>query len=68
MTHGTARSAAETAAACPRRSCTAPHCRWLRPLGDGYDLPLDAFIWQLDAEAMAMLSSLGPLTAAAQSI
>jgi Zn-dependent protease with chaperone function len=44
------------------------HCRWLRPLGPGYDLPIDAFMWRLDADAMNVLRSLGPLTAAAHMV
>mgnify|MGYP002140073619 FL=1 len=23
-----------------------PTCRWLRPLGPGYDMPIDAFLWR----------------------
>ena len=43
-------------------------CRWLRPLGPGYDVPVDTFLWRLDADAMRVLRSLGPLTAAAHAI
>lgn len=43
-------------------------CRWLRPLGEGYTLPVEAFLWRLDAEAMMRLQSLGPVTAAAHHI
>lgn len=39
-----------------------PHCRWLRPLDPSYELPLDAFLWRLDGEAMMRLRSLGPVT------
>lgn len=40
-----------------------PRCRWLRPLDPAYELPLDAFLWRLDGEAMMRLRSLGPVTA-----
>lgn len=43
-------------------------CRWLRPLGVGYQLPVESFLWRLDAEAMMRLQSLGPVTAAAHHI
>lgn len=43
-------------------------CRWLRPLGAGYELPIEAFLWRLDADAMNVLRSLGPLTQAAHAI
>ena len=43
-------------------------CRWLRPLSDEYFLELDAFMWQMDAQAMAVLNNLGPLASAAHSI
>ncbi len=43
-------------------------CRWLRPLGVGYVLPVESFLWRLDAEAMMRLQSLGPVTAAAHHI
>ncbi|MBL8531381.1 MAG: hypothetical protein JNK94_06570, partial [Hyphomonadaceae bacterium] len=45
-----------------------PTCRWLRPIGPGYDLPVEAFMWRLDADAMRTLSGIGPLNAAAHSI
>lgn len=45
-----------------------PQCRWLRPLSDDYFLELDAFMWQMDAQAMAVLNNLGPLAAAAHNI
>jgi Zn-dependent protease with chaperone function len=45
-----------------------PRCRWLRPLGAEYRVDTDAFMWRLDAEAMAVLRGLGPLTAVAQEI
>ena len=43
-------------------------CRWLRPLGPGYEVPVDTFLWRLDADAMRVLRSLGPLTMAAHAI
>ena len=43
-------------------------CRWLRPLGREYKLPVDAFLWKFDADAMKALRSMGPLTTAAHSI
>ena len=43
-------------------------CRWLRPLGSGYEVPVDTFLWRLDADAMRVLRSLGPLTTAAHAI
>lgn len=45
-----------------------PTCRWLRPLGPGYQMPVDAFLWRLDADAMRTLAGIGPLNAAAHSI
>src|ERR1035437_1582991 len=44
------------------------YCRWLRPLYPGYELPIEAFLWRLDADAMNVLLSLGPLTMAAHAI
>ncbi len=43
-------------------------CRWLRPLAPDYALPVEAFLWRLDADAMNVLRSLGPLTQAAHAI
>ena len=43
-------------------------CRWLRPLHDGYDVDLNAFLWRLDADAMNVLRSMGPLTTAAHAV
>ena len=43
-------------------------CRWLRPLGPGYEMPAEAFIYDLDARAMAMLGSMAPLRSAAQAL
>lgn len=45
-----------------------PACRWLRPLGRGYQMPVEAFLWSLDAEAMRVLSGIGPLNAAAHAL
>ncbi|MEQ8860912.1 MAG: M48 family metalloprotease [Pseudomonadales bacterium] len=45
-----------------------PECRWLRPLGDDYFLEIDAFMWQMDAQAMSVLNGLGPLASAAHGI
>lgn len=45
-----------------------PRCRWLRPLAPDYDLPVEAFLWRLDAEAMMRLQSLGPVTAMAHHV
>jgi len=46
--------------------CSA--CRWLRPLGPNYDMPVEAFMWRLDADAMNVLRSIGPLNSAAHSL
>ena len=43
-------------------------CRWLRPLHESYDVDLNAFLWRLDADAMNVLRSMGPLTAAAHAV
>lgn len=43
-------------------------CRWLRPLHDTYDVDVNAFLWRLDADAMNVLCSMGPLTAAAHAV
>lgn len=45
-----------------------PSCRWLRPLGPGYQMPVEAFLWRLDADAMNTLAGIGPLNAAAHGI
>jgi Zn-dependent protease with chaperone function len=45
-----------------------PTCRWLRPLGPGYDMPVEAFMWRLDADAMNVLRSIGPLNSAAHAM
>jgi Zn-dependent protease with chaperone function len=44
------------------------NCRWLRPLAPGFRLPLEAFLWSLDAQAMAALAAIAPLKAAAQAL
>lgn len=43
-------------------------CRWLRPLAPGYLMDTQAFLWSLDAQAMTVLESLGPVTAAARAL
>ncbi|MGI9484935.1 MAG: M48 family metallopeptidase [Geminicoccaceae bacterium] len=45
-----------------------PTCRWLRPLGPGYMVDLDAFMWRFDAEGMRILNSTGPIASAAHGI
>jgi Zn-dependent protease with chaperone function len=52
----------------PVEQAYCPECRWLRPLGPDYHLPVGSFMWKYDADAMKALQSLGPLTAAAHSI
>lgn len=52
----------------PAERVYCPSCRWLRPLGPGYDLPVEAFLWRLDADAMNTLAGIAPLNAAAHSI
>lgn len=43
-------------------------CRWLRPIAPDYALPAESFLWKLDADAMNVLRSLGPLTLAARTV
>jgi Zn-dependent protease with chaperone function len=43
-------------------------CRWLRPLAPAYAMDAEAFLWSLDAQAMVVLESLGPVTAAARAL
>ena len=45
-----------------------PECRWLRPLSADYYVDMDAFMWQMDAQAMNVLNGLGPLASAAHNI
>ena len=45
-----------------------PSCRWLRPLAPDYDIPVEAFMWRLDADAMNVLRGIGPLNAAAHAL
>lgn len=52
----------------PADKVYCPTCRWLRPLGPNYQMPLEAFLWRLDADAMNTLSGIGPLNAAAHSV
>lgn len=51
-----------------RHHVYCPHCRWLKPLGPDYRLPVESYIWALDAQAMATLSNMGPVSAAAHSV
>ncbi len=51
-----------------RTEVFCPGCRWLRPLGHGYALPSSAFLYALDGHAMDLLSSMGPLNAAAENL
>jgi Zn-dependent protease with chaperone function len=52
----------------PASKVYCSQCRWLRPLYPGYELPIEAFLWRLDADAMNVLRNLGPLTMAAHAI
>jgi Zn-dependent protease with chaperone function len=52
----------------PIESVFCSECRWLRPLHAGYALPTESFMWKLDADAMNILRSLGPLTMAARAV
>ena len=52
----------------PQEKVYCSVCRWLRPLGDDYAMPVDAFIWRFDADAMRTLRSMGPLNAAAHAL
>ena len=52
----------------PRAEVFCPICRWLRPLGPGYALPASTFLYALDGQAMDLLSSIGPLNAAAENL
>jgi len=52
----------------PADKVYCPTCRWLRPLGPNYDMPVEAFLWRLDAEAMNTLSGIGPLNSAAHAL
>jgi Zn-dependent protease with chaperone function len=45
-----------------------PACRWLRPLAPDYHMDVDAFLWEMDAQAMNTLESLGPITAMARKL
>jgi Zn-dependent protease with chaperone function len=51
-----------------RERVYCPSCRWLRPLGPHYQMPVDAFLWRLDADAMNTLSAIGPLQSAAHAV
>ena len=52
----------------PAEKAYCAECRWLRPLCPGYAVDIEAFLWRLDADAMNVLRSLGPLTAAAHAV
>ena len=52
----------------PASQVFCPQCRWLRPLVEGYSLPVGAYLWALDAQAMGVLSGIGPLNAAARAL
>ena len=43
-------------------------CRKLQPLGPGYTLPVDAYMWALDAQMMSTLRGITPLNAAARAL
>ena len=43
-------------------------CRRLDPLGPDYALPIDTYMWSLDAQAMATLRGIGPLMMAARAL
>ena len=43
-----------------------PDCRWLRQMAPDYVMDVNAFMWNLDAQTMAVLQSLGPITDAAR--
>ena len=40
----------------PQTRVFCSNCRWLRPLADDYALPIESFLWRLDADAMNVLS------------
>jgi len=52
----------------PADKVFCPTCRWLRPLGPNYQMPVEAFLWRLDADAMNTLAGIGPLNSAAHGI
>src|SRR5690606_771371 len=52
----------------PADKVYCPACRWLRPLGPNYQMPVEAFLWRLDADAMNTLAGIGPLNSAAHGI
>ena len=49
-------------------SAYCPQCRWLRQMAPDYVMDVNAFMWELDAQAMSVLQALGPVTAAARAI
>lgn len=52
----------------PKTQVFCPTCRWLRPLSEAYHLPVDYWMWDMDAAAMNALRNSGPINAAAQAI
>ena len=52
----------------PMEYIYCPSCRWLRPLADSYFVDVEAFIWDIDAQAMAALNNSGPIASAAHGI
>lgn len=52
----------------PAQQDYCAHCRWLRPLGSDYHLPIDYVMWDMDAAAMRALRNSGPVNAAAQAV
>lgn len=52
----------------PPRQHVCTTCRWLRPLAPDYHMPVDAFQWSFDRQAMDTLRSIGPLAAAANAL
>lgn len=52
----------------PKREVFCPQCRWIRPLGPDYHMPVDYLMWDLDAAAMRTLRNTGPINAAAQAL
>ena len=52
----------------PPKQNFCPSCRWLRPLAPDYHMPLEAFQWNFDRQAMETLRGIGPLSAAASAL
>ncbi len=66
--HGHRCSACDDGARLPSDQVFCPACRWLRPLAPDYHLPVDYWMWDLDAAAMRTLRNSGPINAAAQAL